>query len=452
MSQPIASQAEGLARVVRGPVVARGDREYDAARTPWNMHEQSPSLVLDAVDAADVAAAVQFAAAHGLRVCAQATGHSATGGLERTLLVRTGALREAKVDAGAARATVGSGAHWRDLQPLASSEGLAGLAGTAPHVSVTGYTLGGGVSWLGRRHGLCANRLQAADIVTADGVSRRVDEQTDSDLLWALRGGGGNFGIVTRIELGLVEVPELYAGNLVFPLPRSEEILSAWREWVRGVPREVTSLATVLRVPDMPTVPEPLRGAEIIVVGACLCGDAREREDTLAPLRALGPIMDTFAPMRADGLGVVHNDPEDPMPDTGGAAVLCDVTDATIERLMDVAGPRSDSPLLFVELRHLGGAVREPEVPGGACDRLEGEFLLHALGVPAGPRAAEIAPAVDRVLDAVAPDVAGRLPLNFVQRAGLAPQSFDPAALARLRAVKARVDPDGMVVSSHQLG
>ncbi len=238
----------------------------------------------------------------------------------------------------------------------------------------------------------------------------------------------------------------------MFPLVRSEEILSAWREWVRDVPREVTSLATVLRVPDMPTVPEPLRGAEIIVVGACLCGDAREREDTLAPLRALGPIMDTFAPMRADGLGVVHNDPEDPMPDTGGAAVLGDVTDATIERLMDVAGPGSDSPLLFVELRHLGGAVREPELPGGACDRLEGEFLLHALGVPAGPRAAEIAPAVDRVLEAAAPDVTGRPPLNFVMQAELAPQSFAPEDLERLRAVKARVDPDGMIVSSHPLG
>jgi FAD/FMN-containing dehydrogenase len=436
---------------ISGSVIAPDDAGYATARLPWNLHEQRPALIVEAVEPSDVARTVAFAAESGLRVAAQPTGHSSTWDFEDTILIRTRGLADVTIDAAGRVAWIAGGALWRQVQGAAVAEGLAGLAGTAPHVSATGYTLGGGVGWLGRRHGLCANRLRAAELVTADGASRRVDAESDPELLWALRGGGGNYGIVTAIELELVEMGEVYAGNLAFPLSRAPEILQAWLEWVQSVPAEITSLLDVLRVPDMPMVPEPLRGAELVVVGSCHCGDASGWERAFAPLRALGPVMDTFEPMGVDGLGIVHNDPEDPIPDLGTSAVLGDVTGDTIDRLMDAVGPGSDSPLLFMELRHLGEALRQPVVPGGVRDRLDGAFLLHALGIPAGPRAGEVAPALASVRAAVAADVSGHPPLNFLHRAEDVAGSFGVDDLERLRAVKRSVDPGGIIVSSHRL-
>jgi FAD/FMN-containing dehydrogenase len=446
------STTDALARSIAGRVTGRRDEDHAAAAMPWNMHEQQPALVVEAASAEDVATTVAFAAQHGLRVVAQPTGHSSTSSFEDAVLIRTRGLNGVELAEGGAVARAGAGALWREVQAVAVPAGRTGLMGTAPHVSATGYTLGGGISWLGSPYGLGANRLLAADVVDAEGRVRRVDAEHEPELLFALRGGGGNYGIVTGVELGLVELATVFAGVLAFPLPRVPEVLPAWRDWVRGVPRELTSIATILRVPDMPTVPEPLRGAELIVIGACHAGPDAEGEAAIAPLRDLGPIMDTFGPMAPDGLGVLHNDPEDPMPDIGGACVLGDVDDATMARLIELAGPDSDTPLLFVELRHMGGAFREPVVSGGAYDRVEGEFLLHALGVPMGPRAGEIPGAIAALRDAVAPAVTGRPPLNFCHTAEEATGAFDPATLERLRAVKRSVDPDGMFLSSHPIG
>jgi FAD/FMN-containing dehydrogenase len=443
---------DALARSVSGRVIGRGDEDHAAAAMPWNMHEQRPALVVEATSAEDVARTVAFAAAEGLRVVAQPTGHSSTGAFEDAVLIRTGALASVELAGDGAVARAGAGALWRDVQAAAVPAGRSGLVGTAPHVSATGYTLGGGIGWLGSPYGVGASRLMAAEVVDAEGRMRRVDAETEPDVLWALRGGGGNYGIVTAVELGLVEAAEVFAGVLAFPLPRVPEILPAWREWVAGVPRELTSMATILRVPDMPTVPEPLRGAQLIVIGACHAGALADGEAAVAPLRALGPIMDTFGPMAPDALGTLHNDPEDPLPDIGGASVLGDVTPETLGRIIDLAGPESDTPLLFVELRHMGGALRAPDAPGGAYDRVDGEFLLHALGVPMGPRAGEIPGAIGALMEAVGPAATGRTPLNFCHTAEEAVGAFDAATLERLREVKRSVDPDGMFLSSHPLG
>ena len=330
---------DALARSVSGRVIGRGDEDHAAAAMPWNMHEQRPALVVEATSAEDVARTVAFAAAEGLRVVAQPTGHSSTGAFEDAVLIRTGALASVELAGDGAVARAGAGALWRDVQAAAVPAGRSGLVGTAPHVSATGYTLGGGIGWLGSPYGVGASRLMAAEVVDAEGRMRRVDAETEPDVLWALRGGGGNYGIVTAVELGLVEAAEVFAGVLAFPLPRVPEILPAWREWVAGVPRELTSMATILRVPDMPTVPEPLRGAQLIVIGACHAGALADGEAAVAPLRALGPIMDTFGPMAPDALGTLHHAPEDPLPDIGGASVLGDVTPETLGRIIDLAGP-----------------------------------------------------------------------------------------------------------------
>lgn len=441
---------EALRDAVAGAVIGPDDGGYDGARMPWNRVEQRPAAVVEAASADDVQAAVSFAAEHELAVAAQPTGHSSTGGLDGAVLLRTRGLDAVTIDPDARVARIGAGALWRDVQGPAAEHGLAGLAGTAPHVGAVGYTMGGGFGWLGRQHGLCCSRVRAADLVLADGSTRRADAATEPDLLWGLRGGGGNFGIVTSMDLELVEAPEVFAGVLAFPLERTRELLGAWRDWALDVPEAISSVLTILRLPDVPFLPPELRGAQMVVIGACHAGGPRG-ESAFAPLRELGPFMDTLGPMPPSRLGELHNDPEDPIPSVDTAAMVGELPDEALDALDDAARPRSDSPLVFTELRHAGGAFARPAPGGGAVDHLEGQFLLHALGVPMGPAAAALPEGLERVRSALAPWIAPSLLPNFVTRREQAPGAFRPATLARLRAIKSQVDPDARILCSHPL-
>jgi FAD/FMN-containing dehydrogenase len=217
-----------------------------------------------------VARVVDAARGLGLRVAAQTTGHhaSALASLQDTVLLKTSRLTGVRIDAAARNARVASGAVWLDVSRPASAAGLAGLAGSSPDVGVAGYTLGGGLGWLARRHGLAANSVTAIELVTADGRRRRVDHRHDPELFWALRGGGGRFGVVTALEFRLYPVPELYAGWLAWPWERAREVLRAWREWLPSLPDEVTSIGRLLQVPPFPHLPEAFRGRQLVAVEA----------------------------------------------------------------------------------------------------------------------------------------------------------------------------------------
>ena len=205
----------------------------------------------------DVVSVVNAARELGLRVAPQSTGHNAgpLGDLDGTILLKTSAMRDVQIDPVARVARVEAGAMWMDVTPAAAEHGLAALAGSAPDVGVAGYTLGGGLSWLARSHGLAANSVVAIEVVTADGVLRRVDETHEPELFWALRGGGGSFGVVTAIEFRLYPITEVYAGVLFFPLDRAAEVLEAWRQWLPSVPDSVTSVGRILRFPPIPDLP-----------------------------------------------------------------------------------------------------------------------------------------------------------------------------------------------------
>ena len=206
MTNPLADGVEHLRARLAGAVSAPGDLDWDAARAAWNLAvDQRPVLVAVPADADEVVAVVAFAREHGLRVTAQATGHnaSAIATLEDTVLLKTSALRDVEIDAERRRARVGAGVLWAEVTGPASEHGLAPLAGSSPDVGVAGFTLGGGLSWLSRRHGLACNSVIAIEAVTADGRVVRADRETEPDLFWALRGGGGSFAVVTAIELAL---------------------------------------------------------------------------------------------------------------------------------------------------------------------------------------------------------------------------------------------------------
>lgn len=442
-----------------GPVLAPGDAGWDAARQAWNLAvDQRPAAVAEATSAADVAAAVAFARTAGLRVAPQGTGHGASplGDLSGALLLKTHRMDAIAIDPAARRARVEAGALWGPVAERAAEHGLAALHGSSIDVGVVGYTLGGGIGFLSREHGLASEQVTAIELVTADGAQRRVDADSDGEdgeLFWALRGGGGSFAVVAAIEFGLVELEQAWAGSLFWPGEAAREVLHAYRAWAKTVPETVTSIARLLRLPDLPVVPEPLRGVPVVDVCLAFTGDPAEADALVAPLRAAAPtLLETVATIPAAGLARIHGDPEQPVPGLGHHAVLRDLTPAGIDALVEVAGHASGSPLLGVELRQLGGALGRRAPGAGALGAIDGGYVLYGVGVPVTP---EIGAAVEARLDAVvaamAPWSAGRSYLNFAERPGGAASAFDRETLARLRALKRAVDPEGLIVANQPL-
>src|SRR4051794_24803885 len=363
MDNAPAVEANELRARIEGTVVAPQDESWDEARAAWNLAvDQRPALVALPHSAADVVAIVDFARARGLRVAPQGTGHNAgaIASLERTVLLKTHALRDVAIDVPGRRARVGAGVLWAEVTGPASEHGLAPLAGPSPDVGVVGYTLGGGLSWLSRRHGLAANSVIAIEIVTADGRVVRCDARHEPGLFWALRGGGGSFGVVTEIEFALYPAPQVYGGALLWPWDRAAEILNRYIEWSRTAPDAISTSIRLLQVPPLPDVPEALQGRNFVAIDGAYLGDEAAAAEALAPLRALEPELDMFGPIAPAALSHIHMDPEQPVPARGDGMVLDRLTPAAIDALVDAVGPGSGSPLLMVELRQLGGAVGVP--------------------------------------------------------------------------------------------
>ena len=434
-------------------IVLPHDRHWDEARLAWNLAvDQQPAAVALPESARDVGAIVRWARERGLRVAPQGTGHNAhpLGSLAHTVLLKTERMRGVAIDARAQRARVEAGVLWAEVTEAAAEHGLAALAGSSPDVGVVGYTLGGGVSWLSRRYGLAANSVTAIELVNAEGELVRADADQNADLFWALRGGGGSFGVVTALEFALYPITDVHAGVLFFPLERGAEVLRAWRRWVDTVPDEVTSVGRFLQFPPVPALPEHLRGQSFAVIEAVSLLGQDASDELLRPLRELGPQLDTFATIPAHSLDRLHMDPEHPVPGAGDGMVLSDLNDAAIDALVQTAGAGSHSPLLSVELRHAGGALARKVPGGGAVSSVNGRFLLFAVGMAPTPDAGTAVKAqVELVQNALAPWDAGRAYSNFATKRERGERLFGDLTYRRLQTVKATVDPDDVFRSNH---
>jgi FAD/FMN-containing dehydrogenase len=430
--------------------LTRADPGWDQHRLAFNvLLDQQPAAIAAPGDEAGVIAAVEYAKANGLRIGAQRTGHAAAplGSLEGTVLVRTDAMNGVEIDTDAATARVGAGALWGDLVPAASEAGLAALHGSAPSVGIVGYSLGGGVGWYGRKHGLACNNVTAVALVGADREPRRVDAASDPELFWALRGGGGDFGIVTALEFDLLPVAKVYGGALFFPLERAAEVFHAWHEWTATAPEEVTSICRVMNFPPFEQVPEEVRGKSFAIVEAVHLGEGGA--ELLAPLRDLGPVMDSFAMVPPAGIAGLHMDPPEPSPYAAEGRLLGELPSEAIDALLTVVGPGSGSQLVSVELRHNGGAMGRGGAGHGARDSLPGSFLLFGVGILADPAARE--PTLQRLADmraAMDPWDAGCY-LNFSDANVDISSSFDAETVERLRAAKLRYDPENLFHANH---
>jgi hypothetical protein len=432
-----------------------GDDGWDAARAAWNLvADQHPAAVAFPETADDVVAIVGYARARGLRLAPQGTGHNATAisSLERTVLVKTSRMREVLIDPSTRTARIGAGALWEEVVTAAHEHGLAALAGSSPDVGAVGYTLGGGVSWLARTYGLSCNNVRSIDVVTADRHLVRASHDHEPELFWALRGGGGSYGIVTGMELALFPLTEVFAGAMFWPMERAAEIFHTWQRLTLGFPETMTSVARLLQLPPLPDVPEPLRGRAFVVVEAVFLGDAEEGSHLLQPLRAAGPEIDTLAMTPPTGLLRLHMDPEQPVPAIGGGLLLRGLPSQAIDALLTVAGPDTDSPLLTLEIRHIGGAAGRPADRHGALAALEGDYMTFGGGIPMTPElGVAIQARIAALESALAPWASETTYLNFVERPADSSAFYPPDTYARLRSAKRTYDPDQLVMSNHPI-
>lgn len=436
------SNLEPLRSAVRGRVLLPGDDGFEQAVQPWNRAVSQPAAaVVEAADADDVAALVRHAGQAGVAVAAQPSGHGASGEVEGAVLLRTRLLDEIRVDPGARLARVGAGVQWGRLQEEASRHGLTGLPGSAPVVSVTGYTLGGGLSWFSRAHGWAADSVTAFEVVNADGAPARVTAESDPELFWALRGGGGDYALVTATEFRLHPAPAFYGGQMLWPAAQARQVLEVYRAVTAAAPEELSVWAALLNVPGK----DPVTLVHATYLGE---GAGEVAPALLRPFDAVeGRLDDTRKVLPVHELGAVTNDPTEPGPGTVGAGMVTDLDDAVIDALL--AEPID--PLLGVQLRHVGGALARPsDSPHGA---LAEPYLLYSFGVPFSPEVAAALPARRAALQkALGPYLTGRKPYTFLAAGDSADAAFAPESLARLRAVKRARDPQGVFRSNFPVG
>jgi hypothetical protein len=443
------SKASDLQTAIAGRVHAAGDAGYDAARRPWQRKfEPHPALVVDATSAADVQAALRFARDRGLPFSVQAVGHGVVRPLDGGVLVKLTAMVDVEVSAGARTARVGGGAVWSDVIAAAAPHGLAPLSGTSPAVSVAGYTLGGGAGWLSRVYGFAADSVLRAEVVTADGELVTASPDEHPDLFWALRGGSGNFGVVTELEFRLYPVASVYAGMAMFDAARTADAFAAYREWALDEPDASNTALVVAQLPPSPELPEPVRGRRVLMLRAMYAGAATEAE------RLLAPLYDAAGPPLMNGMR------ETPYADA--AAMLPtpppSVAEMQLELFHDVpdeviaAAVEADGVVSAVELRHWGGAMARPPEGAGPIGHREVPFSVVVGAQSPDREQAEVLKAgVEKVVGRLRPHATGGSFLNFLGDPARTAAAYPADDFRRLTAVKTAYDPDNVFHANHNI-
>jgi hypothetical protein len=374
-----------LAAELRGHVIRPDDDAYDAARAMWNgVHDRRPEVIVRCAGVSDVVAALRFARSQGLEVAVRGGGHSIAGfsGVNGGLVVDLSPMRGVQVDPEARRAVVQGGCTWRDVDLETQVYGLATTGGLVSTTGVGGFTLGGGIGWLMRRHGLACDNLVAAEVVTANGQVVRASEDENPKLLWALRGGGGNFGVVTSFEFDLHEAgPTVAGGAIFFPGDDAEAVLRGWRDWLPSCPDELTTLVNLATAPPAPFIPEAWHGKPVVAVVGMHCGSLEDGIEALAPLRGLAePVADLLGPIPYPAMQSLI-DALHPAGDGNyfKSHHMTDLPDAAIDALL--SGHRSvTSPMSEIHVHDLRGAVAAQPPGGSAFPHRESPYVLNVIG------------------------------------------------------------------------
>ncbi len=437
-----ATAVDGLRSRMRGPVLTAADAGYDAARRIWNaMIDKRPALIARCAGAADVVEAVRFAAAHEVLVSVRGGGHNVAGTAvcDSGLMIDLSPMKGIHVDPVARTAWAQPGLLWQDFDHETQAFGLATTGGIVGETGIAGLTLGGGVGWLVRKHGLACDNLVAADVVTADGRLRRATRDENGDLFWALRGGGGNFGVVTAFQYRLHAVSTILGGLVIHPRGAARDVIRFHRDLVTSAPEELTSYVGLLTAPD---------GVPVVAVASCYCGDLREGERVLRPLREFGsPLIDDMKPMPYAGMQGLFG-PGFPWGNRNywKSSFLSGLPDAAVDAVVDHAD-RGTSPLSAVGLEYYGGAASRVAGSATAFPHREATYNLLVLGqwTDATEDRVHIGWARD-CWEAVRPWSSGAVYMNVLgdDEGVTAVRDAYGANYARLAALKTELDPKNL--------
>ena len=443
---------DGLRASLRGKAYVSGEPGYDDARTLWNaMVDRKPAVIVRAAGAADVIRTVDFAREHRLRLAVHGGGHNIAGNavVEGGVMLDVSPMKSVRVDAAARTARVEPGVTLGEFDREAQAFGLATPLGINSTTGVAGLTLGGGFGWLSRKYGLTVDNLLSVDVVTADGKLLQASATQNPDLFWAVRGGGGNFGVATSFEFRLHPVgPEVLAGLIVHPFADAKAVLEGYRRFVASAPDEVTVWVVLRKAPPLPFLPAEVHGQNVVVLAVCAVGDLKSAEKALAPLRALGkPIADVIGPAPFVGWQSAF----DPLLTPGARNYwkshdFKTLDDGFIQVVLDSLG-RLTSPESEIFIASLGGAINRVAADATAYPHRDVEFVmnLHARWRDAAQDDEHVAQA-RQVFDAAAPFATGGVYVNFMPEddAQRVAKGAYGANYGRLAKLKARYDPTNL--------
>lgn len=447
---PNRTELEEFKSGFRGLIVQPGDPDYEQTRALWNATaDRRPAVIARCTGVADVISAVNFARKHNLVVAVRGGGHNVAGlaSLDDGIMIDLSLMRAVHVDPQARAARVQGGAVWADVDHETQAFGLATPGGIVSTTGVAGLTLGGGFGWLARKYGLAADNLRAAELVTAEGELVKASEEANADLFWAIRGGGGNFGVVTSFEFQLHEVgPEVLFGPTVYRLADAPEVLRRYRNFARGAPNECSVYADLLTAPPLPFLPEDAHGTKVLFVAQFYAGEVEKGEEILRPLREFGePIADAVAPTPYAAVQSTF----DPLQPKGARYYwkshnLTAISDEIIDTVVACARelPTSRSDILF---HQLGGAINDRTPAASAYPHRDIEFVVTLGGLWEEPAQDEQCIAWAREWHAaLAKHVTGGVYVNFLGH----DEGEDRLRGAygvnseRLQKIKTRYDPD----------
>lgn len=429
-------------RVV-GPVLSREDAGFAEEVAAWSQtFTHTPEVAVGATSATDVAEAVKFARSNGLGVRVQATGHGSHEAITDGMLILTRRLDAVSIEPATRIATIGGGSRWGAVVTAAAEHGLAPITGAAGTVGVVGYLLGGGFGPLVRSHGVSSDYVRGFEVVTAQGELIVADATENPDLFWALRGGKGGLGVVTEVRIELVELATLYGGSLIYDAENIEAALRAWVEYTATAEPEVSTSAAILRVPDLPFLPEPLRGRTLLALRFAYPGDTATGERLASSLRAAAPVyLDGLAEMPATAIATIHNDPTEPTVSWALGRMLDSIDQDFADALLARVGAGVELPFVAVELRHLGSAAARDVAGGSAVGGRSPGFSLNLIGAPDPALFGAVLPgAAAALLGELGPWLSAETNINFAAH-GHAEKAWPQQIEQRLAGVREQWDP-----------
>jgi FAD/FMN-containing dehydrogenase len=436
---------------LKGKVMLPADAGYAEARQVWNaMIDRRPAVIVQCADAGDVAPAIKFARENGLEIAVRGGGHSIAGlsVSDNGLVIDFSAMKSVRVDAGKRRAYVEPGAKLADFDAAVQAHGLATPVGINSTTGMAGLTLGGGFGWLTRKYGLTVDNLVSAEMVTVDGERIRADENTNPDLFWAIRGGGGNFGVVTQFEFKLHPVgPQILAGLIVFPFHQAKQVLTRYREFAKSAPRELTVWVVLRQAPPLPFLPASVHGKEVAVLAVFYSGEMAEGEKLIAPLRRFG---DTVGEHVGPQPYTQWQQAFDPLLTPGARNYwkshnFTELADGALDTLVEYAG-KLPSPHCEIFLGHLEGVANEVPATAMAYSARDAKFVINVHGRWDDASQDEKGIAWSRAFfKAAAPYASGGAYVNFMtaEETERVATAYGPN-YARLLEIKKRYDPENI--------